>query len=87
MTPQASIIENVVKRAVHLAVKSGVNMSDMTPKSMSRGLNRAGKILSTVGNSGGNRFDAIRKKRVENAKSAILASNVLDNAAIMYEEE
>lgn len=48
MTPQASIIENVVYRAVHLVEKSGQAINPLVPKMTNKGIVAAGKILSKV---------------------------------------
>jgi hypothetical protein len=88
MTPQAGIIENVVARAVHLAVKNGVELLPMPAeiKKKNGGFAAAGKVLNRVGDSGGSRFDEMRKRRVQEANKAILAQNVNDNVIVINED-
>ncbi|KAL3901034.1 MAG: hypothetical protein SGCHY_000912 [Lobulomycetales sp.] len=87
MTPQASIIENVVYRAVHLVEKSGQAINPLVPKMTNKGIVAAGKILSKVGDTGGGRFDDTRRRRAEKANSmAVAGGNVLHHAVIIDEE-
>lgn len=87
MTPQAGIIENVVERATHLIQKSGQELNPVQIKSKNnKKLAAAGKVLQKVGDSGGKRFDDIRKQRADKAKSAILPDNIQANTVVVQTE-
>jgi hypothetical protein len=87
MTPQAVIIKNIIQRAVHLAVKNGVQMAPVERKNKNKGgFSVAGKALNRVGDTGGSRFDEIRKQRVDAAKTAKNSANIQDNAVVVNED-